>query len=159
MARCIPRPFIAPHDHRGSGLIASAFRPFAEEDRFLLFASGVSNSSTVTATDFARELHLLEAHAGTGARLVYFSTCSLFDPTLRTNPYILHKLDMEDRVRHMFPDHLILRLPNIIGRTPNPHTLCNHLRDRIVAGLPVQVHLHACRYLMDVDDLYTGAAA
>ena len=140
----------------GSGLIASAFSSFAASDKSVVFASGVSNSSSPTEADFQREQRLLEAQRGTSGRLVYFSTCSLHDPTLHRSPYILHKLRMEERVRTIFPDHLILRLPNLLGRTPNPHTLCNHIRNSVLAGTTLHVHAHACRYLMDVDTMYAA---
>lgn len=138
----------------GSGLIASAFRPFSGVDDILIFASGVSNSTTAIDADYAREQQLLEDQAGTSARLVYFSTCSLYDPTLRSSPYILHKARMEKLVSSLFPDHVILRLPNIIGPGSNPHTLGNHIRDYILDGRTLVIHRNACRYLMDVDILY-----
>jgi len=87
----------------------------------------------------------------THARLVYFSTCSLFDPALKDSEYIGHKRRMEDLIRSQFKNHTILRLPNVVGHTPNPHTLCNYIRDRILSGGTINVHIRACRYLMDVD--------
>lgn len=137
----------------GSGLLARAFAPLADEDSILVFASGVSNSTTATTADLSREADLLTLQAGTRAQLVYFSTCSLYDPSLAGSTYVRHKRHMEAMVRDLFPDHLILRLPNIVGRTPNPHTLCNYLRDRIVNGEPVRMHLNACRHLMGVDQV------
>lgn len=135
----------------GSGLLARAFESFRGDDRVLVFASGVSNSSTATEADHARERNLLLQQAGTTARLVYFSTCSLFDPTLADSGYIRHKLQMEELIRARFPDHTILRLPNVVGHTPNPHTLCNYIRDQILSGRTINVQVKARRYLMDVD--------
>lgn len=135
----------------GSGLVARAFASFQEDPGVLVFASGVSNSTTATRADYDRERELLAAHAGAGAHLVYFSTCSLFDPALGASGYIRHKQAMEDVVRGRGPAHTIFRLPNLIGHTPNPHTLCNHLRDQLLAGAPIRLQTKACRYLMDVD--------
>ncbi|MBP9080102.1 MAG: NAD(P)-dependent oxidoreductase [Flavobacteriales bacterium] len=138
----------------GSGLIASAFRSLAEEPGTLIFASGVSNSTTAKDADYLREQQMLKEHVGITARLVYFSTTSLYDPSLCSTAYILHKSRMEQLVRALFPDHIIFRLPNIIGPGSNPHTLCNHIRDSILARRTLHVHLRACRYLMDVDTLF-----
>jgi nucleoside-diphosphate-sugar epimerase len=135
----------------GSGLLARAFDSFKDDDRVLVFASGVSNSSTATEADYAREGNLLLAQIGTQARLTYFSTCSLFDPELKDSGYIRHKRRMEELIRTQFKNHTILRLPNVVGHTPNPHTLCNYIRDRILAGETINVHVKACRYLMGVD--------
>ncbi|MBP9080091.1 MAG: NAD(P)-dependent oxidoreductase [Flavobacteriales bacterium] len=135
----------------GSGLLARAFEQLHEDGRVLVFASGVSNSSTAREADYDRERNLLLEQRGTKARLVYFSTCSLFDPLLGNAGYIRHKLRMEELIRQRFPDHLILRLPNVVGHTPNPHTLCNHIRNCILAGRTLAVQTKACRYIMGVD--------
>lgn len=142
----------------GSGLLARAFASFKDDERVLVFASGVSNSSSATDADYARERDLLLEHKGTRVRLVYFSTCSLFDPALRDSGYIRHKQRMEGLVREHFEDHLILRLPNVVGRTPNPHTLCNFLRDRILGGEPFNLQISACRYLIDVEEIRTACS-
>ncbi len=135
----------------GSGLLAHAFDSFKNDDRVLVFASGVSNSSTATEADYKRERDLLLDQVGTPARLVYFSTCSLFDPALKDSGYIRHKVRMEELIRTRFENHTILRLPNVVGHTPNPHTLCNYIRDRILSGETINVQVKACRYLMGVD--------
>lgn len=140
----------------GSGLIARAFEHLRGDGRVLLFACGVSNSTTAVEADYARERDLLMAQERDTARLVYFSTCSLFDPLLGNAGYIRHKLRMEDLIRDRFPDHLILRLPNVVGHTPNPHTLCNHIRNCILAGHTLAVQTKACRYMMGADLVAEG---
>lgn len=135
----------------GSGLIARAFHSLRNDDRVILFASGISNSSTVSETSHGRERDLLLQQVGTAKRLVYFSTCSIFDPTLKGSGYIRHKLYMEELVKTRFKDHMILRLPNVVGPSANPHTLCNHLRDSIHSGRTIGLQVKACRYLIGVD--------
>lgn len=136
----------------GSGLVARAFDAFRRNDRVLIFASGVSNSSTASEDAYQRERDLLLECAGSGKRFAYFSTVSIMDTTLANSGYICHKLAMEELVRSTFRDHTIFRLPNLIGSTSNPHTLGNYIRDRILAGGVLHVHAKACRYLMDVED-------
>lgn len=135
----------------GSGLVARAFAHLKQEPGTLIFASGVSNSSSATEADYDRERALLSEQEGAATRLVYFSTCSLFDPALGTSGYIRHKWAMEALVRNLFPDHLILRLPNVVGHTPNPHTLTNHIRNCLLSGDLLTVQTKACRYLMGAD--------
>ena len=139
----------------GSGLLARAFASFKDDERVLVFASGVSNSSSATEADYTRERNLLLEQQGTLSRLVYFSTCSLFDPTLENSGYIRHKIRMEGLIQSRFEDHIILRLPNLVGHTANPHTLCNHIRDHILSGRTISVHANACRYLMGADTIST----
>ncbi len=137
----------------GNGLIAQAFMEFNTDDKVHVFASGVSRSSECDPVIFARERILLETQPRSTGRFIYFSSCSIYDPSLKASPYVAHKQHMEALVRERFADHLIVRLPNLVGRTSNPHTLTNFLRDRIILGQPFDLHVHACRYLLDVDDV------
>jgi dTDP-4-dehydrorhamnose reductase len=114
----------------------------------------VSNSQCKDPREFEREGMLLQktiAEAGAADRLVYFSTCSIADPGSANTPYVLHKLAMEAQVR-AHPRHLILRLPQIAGRTPNPHTLLNYLHARIARGERFSIWNNARRNVIDCDD-------
>jgi len=134
----------------GGGMVAKAFAAFENEQQVLVFASGVSRSNEVRAEVYQREIDLFEKQ-DTDLRLVYFSTCALFDPTLSNGPYVKHKLRMEERIRRSFQNHLIVRLPNLVGHTKNPFTLTNFIRDHIVQQETFELHLYAARYIMDVE--------
>jgi nucleoside-diphosphate-sugar epimerase len=135
----------------GNGMLARAFAAFEHDPGITIFASGVSNSGETDSAEFGRERRCLEAVSDRGL-LVYFSTCSLYDRDLFERPYIHHKRTMEALVRSR-RHHLILRLPQIVGRSDNPHTLTNYLRDRMVQGEEFSIWERACRNLMDVDDV------
>ncbi|MCG2583618.1 NAD(P)-dependent oxidoreductase [Massilia sp. TS11] len=138
----------------GKGMLASAFAPaFADAADVLVFASGVSNSRETRPEAFARERALLEAALPSAARLVYFSTCSVEDPALQDAPYVRHKRALEALVRERAERYAIFRLPQVVGRTPNPHTLTNFLAQQIRSGQPIQVWTEARRNLIDVDDV------
>lgn len=141
----------------GSGLIASAFiRGGAQELADTCFyAAGVSNSGCRDEREFLRErVRLDAAMAGCSAstRLVYFSTCSTADSSLQDSDYVKHKRLMEERVRER-ANHLILRLPQVAGVTPNPHTLLNYLHERIARSERFQVWSGATRNIIDVEDI------
>lgn len=141
----------------GSGLIARAFirggaNTLADT---CFYAAGVSNSGCRDEREFQRERTRLDAAlAGcpAGTRLVYFSTCSIADASLQDSGYVKHKLQMEERVRAR-ANHLILRLPQVAGATPNPHTLLNHLHERIARAELFQVWSGATRNIIDVEDI------
>lgn len=59
---------------------------------------------------------------------------------------------MEALVTH-HPRHLILRLPQVAGRTPNPHTLLNYLYARISRGESFRLWRNARCNIIDVDDV------
>ena len=77
----------------GSGLIAIAFRKFSRIDDICIFASGVSNSKCKNIEDFRREKVLLQKTLERNQSVsffVYFSTCSIKDPSMKNTPmYIL----------------------------------------------------------------------
>jgi hypothetical protein len=139
----------------GSGLIARAFAPFAQQlEGVCIHAAGVANSSCVDAREFARERECLQValcDAPPAQPFVYFSTCSIEDPDLQASGYVKHKHAMENLVRTR-ANHLILRLPQLAGHTSNPHTLLNYLRARILDGERFQVWTRARRNVIDVED-------
>lgn len=140
----------------GSGLLAQAFTPaFSQREDVCIYAAGVSNSGCTNPHEFAREQKRL-AEALQQARhvdaFVYFGTCSVADPEARHTPYVLHKLAMEQLVS-AHPRHMILRLPQVAGRTPNPHTLLNFLYARISRSEAFQLWSNARRNIIDVGDV------
>jgi nucleoside-diphosphate-sugar epimerase len=140
----------------GSGLVATAMTPiFSHKDDSLVFAAGVSNSQCTDTNEFRREAKMLN-HALTSyqqAKLfIYFSTCSIYDPDRRNSPYALHKLAMETMVAS-HPCHLILRLPQLAGRTPNPYTLLNYIYMRIKRGETLSIWTRAKRNIIDCMDV------
>jgi hypothetical protein len=137
----------------GSGLLARTFRQYVQNDRVIIFASGVSNSQQTEATEFEREKKLLGSFHNKKATLVYFSTVSVHDESLRGSAYIRHKCEMEKLVTKNFPSHFVFRLPILVGKTDNPFTLTNFLFHKIAHHQPIHVFKKACRYLMDADDV------
>ena len=140
----------------GSGLIAHAFSSeFSHRDDVCIYAAGVSNSGCVDEHEFARERErLTKALAQTSheATFVYFGTCSVADPEAQRTPYVQHKLVMENLASE-HPRHLILRLPQVAGKTPNPHTLLNYLYARISRSESFSLWRKATRNIIDVDDV------
>ncbi len=138
----------------GKGLIASAFiRAEFDSAHHLIFASGVSNSTETDPAAFTRELDLIRHHLAKNTTFVYFSTISVFDPSRQHSPYIRHKKHIEQIIRAEADRYLIIRLPIMLGHSDNPHTLINYLVRAILDQIPIQVHAHACRHLLDIDDL------
>jgi hypothetical protein len=125
----------------GHGDIASVIpdRP----DR-LYFSSGVSNSGETRESEYQREINLLRKQ-DRGEHLVYFSSLCVFYAETR---YARHKRQMEFVVKDEFRTYTIVRLGNIAWGT-NPHTLINHLRDRLAVGLPLDIQ-PVYRHVIDV---------
>ncbi len=140
----------------GSGLLARAFaQQYATTDSVCLYAAGVSNSSCTDAAEFLRERHrlseALQRYAAVNA-FVYFSTCSVADAEAMHTAYVQHKLAMEQLVA-AHPHYLIVRLPQVVGITPNPHTLLNFLYGRIARSEAFKLWRYARRNIIDVADV------
>jgi nucleoside-diphosphate-sugar epimerase len=139
----------------GNGLLAKAFSPyFLDSSEILIFASGVSNSSENLSVEFERERILLSQTIKEypSSILVYFSTCSIRDLDIQSTQYVKHKIAMEILVEGA-ASYFIFRLPQVVGSTPNPHTLTNFLHKRILGNHHFKIWRHARRNLIDIEDI------
>jgi len=128
----------------GRGDIAEVLQD-TEKD-MLFFASGVSNSQETRESEYQREKDLLMEQEK-DRRLVYFGSLSVF---YNDNRYTQHKLEMEDLVKENFPSYCIVRIGNITWGD-NPHTLINHLKDKVEREEPVEIK-DVERYIVNKDE-------
>jgi nucleoside-diphosphate-sugar epimerase len=139
----------------GSGLLAKAFAARVDQTNSIwIYAAGVSNSGCIDRYEFARESRRLRQALQAGANanaFVYFSTCSIADPLARNSEYVQHKVEMEMLVKN-HANFIVVRLPQLAGKTPNPHTLLNYLYARIARSERFRLWKNAVRNIIDVDD-------
>jgi UDP-2-acetamido-2,6-beta-L-arabino-hexul-4-ose reductase len=140
----------------GNGMIATRFHDYITDERFVIFASGVSNSASIDPAEFQRERQLLEntLNANKSKHLVYISTCSIYDPALQHSAYVIHKLAMEQVIQNSGNNHTIFRASNPVGNTANTHTFLNYFIDHIVNRIHFDLWQYASRNLIDMDDMY-----
>lgn len=137
----------------GNGMIAKAFLKYPMDVNTIIFASGVSNSQEDRHNEFDREFNLLKQHVKEGNHLVYFSTTSIYDLSLKETYYVKHKNQMEDYIKSNSKSYNIFRLPIVVGDTANPSTLIKFLYNKISNGETINVFSKACRSILDVEDL------
>lgn len=139
----------------GNGLLANAFSAFKDDKDVFVFASGVSNSKENNPLEFDKELQLLKdkIRDNIGVKLIYFSTCSIFDNSISGSPYITHKMEMEKFIIKHSERFLVFRLPNVVGQTSNPNTFFNFFKTKILSGDTIHIQENATRYLIDLRDL------
>ena len=137
-------------------MVAGALKDISGWEEDILFTSGVSNSGELAGSAFLKETNLVESYINKispDSSFVYFSTTSIFDNSKVTNPYIIHKLSIEKLLKESNVDFLIVRLPNLVGFSTNPHTLTNFFADSIRQGRLITLRNGAIRHLIDVADL------
>lgn len=137
----------------GNGLVASAFEEFKENDSYVIFASGVSNSQEKDPLAYQREFDMIKSHLKPDVCFVYFSTASIADESRSHSHYIQHKQEVETFIAEHASDYVIFRLPIVVGRSRNPHTLTNFLFNTIAQEQPLNVYRRAIRFLIDIDDI------
>lgn len=139
----------------GNGLMAKTFEAYKTNPNVVIFASGVSNSTTTDPQEFKREQQLLEEtlRKYPTQLLVYFSTCSITDKSVNANPYVLHKLAMETFLETNAQQYLICRVSNVVGPTGNPNTIVPFLVDAIQKNTQIQLWKYAERNLIDCEDV------
>jgi nucleoside-diphosphate-sugar epimerase len=143
----------------GNGMVAKRFESYKTDDRFLIFASGVSNSKNIDQTTYNRELSLLERSIQEHKEkvLVYFSTCSIYDPGEQGSNYVLHKKKIESIIQKQVSKFYIFRVSNLVGYSDNPNTILNFFVYHIIHGINFDLWINATRNLIDVDDMFTIA--
>lgn len=138
----------------GNGLVANAFKKnFSNSPDYIIFASGVSNSSENNLIIFEREKKLLENYVNVNKKLIYFSGVNVYDKSLINSPYVIHKKKMENIVKKA-QSYNIFRLGLVLGITNNPNTLANFLYTNILENKYFEVWEKATRNIIDIDDVF-----
>lgn len=140
----------------GNGLIAKRFSSYSDDDRFLIFASGVANSKSTDQAEYQREFELLlrKTQENPEKTIVYFSTCSINDPAENTSAYVAHKKKIESYLQSNMQHFLIFRVSNLVGHSSNVNTVLNFIVNNINEGKQFDLWMNAKRNLIDVDDFF-----
>jgi len=139
----------------GSGMLAKAFSSYIKNENVVIYASGVSNSSENSDENFQREIGLLESciQENKHSLIVYFSTCSVNDDSLKETKYVQHKKFIEEYIQNNTQKFIIFRLPIVIGYAKNNSTLFNFLKEKLSSNQDVFIQKNAYRYLVDIEDV------
>ncbi len=140
-------------------MIAKKFASYASNDKFLIFASGVSNSKSSDQSAYAREFDLLvqALEKNKNKTIVYFSTCSVYDPSESQSQYVVHKKAIEDHIRKNAASFYIFRVSNVAGSSNNPNTILNFLYYHIANKINFDLWAGSSRNIIDIDDLFSIA--
>lgn len=138
----------------GDGMLANAFSRYSDAEGVIIFASGVSNSNEIRKECFDREKELLlrTLEYYKGRMFVYFSSCDTKYAALIGKEYYYHKLHMEAIVRKA-QWHYIFRLPQVLGKSNNKHTLVNYFIDSIHSGTKINVFRNAYKNIIGIQEV------
>jgi nucleoside-diphosphate-sugar epimerase len=137
----------------GNGIIGNRFRFDFNDDDYLIFASGVSDSTEENLNEFYREENLLldMIDKYPNLKLIYFSSmlCDVND-----NKYYNHKLNMESLIIKKSKRFLIFRLPQVIGNNGNVKNIFNFFINSIKNDELLKLKINTQRSLIDIDDIF-----
>ena len=137
----------------GNGLLANEFKKHSEDYKdYIVFASGVSNSKENRPEEFIREKELIIKTITENKDLtfIYFSSVLV---GITNNDYYNHKLAMEELIKNETSNHVIFRVPQIIGKLGNQNNLVNFLKNSIINKTEITVRTRVSRALIDIEDL------
>ncbi len=140
----------------GNGLVATRFKEYDRENKFLIFASGVSNSKITSPEVYNREIALLNKsiQQNPDKIICYLSTCSIYDPDEKGSTYVQHKLHIEEIIQLEVKHYHIFRVSNLAGKSGNPNTVLNFIFYHVQHGINFDLWSNACRNILDIDNAY-----
>ena len=140
----------------GSGFIASGFKKhlnFIKKNNIIIYAAGISNSLEVRRKKLNIEISRLKKFIQDNKKkLVYISTYSVNDNSRKNKLYVKNKIKIEKIIKSNINDYIIIRLPEIIGKSKNPNTLTNFFYNNLIKNKPFKVFKNSRRNLLDIDD-------
>ncbi len=136
----------------GNGMIAQSFKDY-DFGPVCIFASGVSDSTESDTSKYLKEYELVKRmlNESESNLFVYFSTLSVLKCDY--TEYVKHKLFIEFYIKSVTNNFLILRLPNIVGKTKSENQLLPFLYNSLLKKEKIQVKKDTIRDLIDVEDL------
>tara|TARA_B100001093_G_scaffold408770_1_gene397683 strand:- start:985 stop:1677 length:693 start_codon:yes stop_codon:yes gene_type:complete len=140
----------------GSGFIAVKFRKylkFIKKNKVIIYAAGISNSLEINKKNLEREIQKFkDFNRKNKKKIIYISTYSINDNSRNNNLYVKNKIKIENIIKKNNGEYIVIRLPEIIGKTKNLNTLTNFFHNNIVNNKPFKVFKNSHRNLLDIDD-------
>ena len=142
----------------GNGFIAKNLKKIKNnfKNSYLLYCAGVSNSKCLNKKEYVKEVNKIKkviSKIKKNTIFVYISTTSISDKNHFKDKYVLNKIKIENIIKNKINDYIIIRLPQIIGITKNPHVISNFLFTKIKREELFNAWVNSKRNLLDIDDV------
>lgn len=140
----------------GSGFIAKYFKKYLKtlkKYNYVVYAAGVSNSLSSNINNFKKDVNRVKNYKlDKEKKIVYISSYAICDPSRKVNRYIKNKILIEREIKKKFDKYVILRFPELIGKSKNKNTLSNFFYDKIRKKTHFNLWLNSKRNILDVED-------
>jgi nucleoside-diphosphate-sugar epimerase len=141
----------------GNGFLAKKFRKynsFFKKKNYFIYVAGVSNSSEKNLNNLNKDFNRVKFFIKNikNSKIIYVSSCSIFDPNRRNSLYLKNKKKIEKLIKEKCDNFLIIRLPEIVGKSKNKNTLTNFFYSKIKTNNKFILYTNAKRNLLDIND-------
>jgi nucleoside-diphosphate-sugar epimerase len=122
---------------------------------YIVYAAGISNSNTKSKTQLLREIKSFKSFSeiNSSKKIIYISTADITNNLKNKSRYVKNKLKIEKMIKKLFKNYVILRLPQIIGKSNNKNTLINYFYYRIKKNKKIKLITNVKRNILDIDDV------
>ena len=141
----------------GNGFIAKhlvKINPFLKKKNIIIYCSGISNSKEKSKHKLEKEIKVLKKfyEKFKNRHIAYISSSSILDNSRNKSKYLRNKIKIEEFIRNKFQKYLIIRLPEIVGKSRNPNTLINFFYNKIINKKKFIIFKNSKRNLIDIED-------
>ena len=142
----------------GNGFIAKNFLKIQNKlikSKVILYAAGISDSKTIKKKEFTKEFSRIKFYISKLDKkklFIYISSFTVFDPMRNKSPYIKNKIKIEKYFKKKNINYLIIRLPEVIGKSKNKKTLINFIFYKIKKGKRFDLWKNSLRNIVDIND-------
>lgn len=142
----------------GNGFIGKNLNKIKKDlikTNYIIYAAGISHSKTKSKKSLNRELNLFKIFSKNNfsKKVIYISTADVTNNVLNKSLYVKNKIQIEKLIKKKFKNYIILRLPQIIGKSKNKNTLINYFYFYIKNNKPLVLIKNFKRNVLDIDDI------
>ncbi len=140
----------------GNGFIAKNLKKVRLPKKFFIYAAGVSNSNVKQNKVYNREINQFKKiirKINSKKILIYISSLSVENKNLQADKYVKNKLIIEKIIKNEVPKFIIIRLPQVVGKNCNKHTLTNFIYNTFKKEKKFYLWKNSKRNLIDIDDV------
>ena len=142
----------------GDGFIGKSLYKIKKDlirTNYIIYAAGISHSKTKSKRNLNKELSLFKIFLknNPSKKVIYISTADVTDNISNKSLYVKNKIKIEKLIKKRFKNYIILRLPQIIGKSKNKNTLVNYFYFNIKNNKPLMLIKNFKRNVLDIADI------
>ena len=90
-----------------------------KKKNYIIYAAGISNSKIKSRNDLKREVNYFKSFSieNSSKKIIYISTADINNNLTKKSKYVKNKIKIEKIIKKIFKHYVIVRLPQIIGKS------------------------------------------